>query len=222
MWMAAQLWKFMRVRKRFWLAPVIIVMLLLGGLLVLAQAPSWRPLSTRSSEAEQHADPGDLGVLPRQRGRNRARRRGGRSGTRGALHPQETRREVSPQRRRLLPARGREKPRSTRICRFLRQAFAQVRASARNLPCVCAERLSLLPDGDSGLVAGETLPAGPAGPGAQALLQGLRARQSAAVLRASPEPRRERVFPVAVPGSGGADRGRRGRVGHHVARRRSR
>jgi hypothetical protein len=37
MWMAAQLWKFMRVRKRFWLAPIIFVMLLLGGLLVLAQ-----------------------------------------------------------------------------------------------------------------------------------------------------------------------------------------
>ncbi len=37
MWMAAQLWKFMRVRKRFWLAPIIIMMLLLGGLLVLAQ-----------------------------------------------------------------------------------------------------------------------------------------------------------------------------------------
>src|SRR6266581_914192 len=30
MWMAAQLWKFMRVRKRFWLAPIIIMMLLLG------------------------------------------------------------------------------------------------------------------------------------------------------------------------------------------------
>ncbi len=37
MWMAVQLWKFMRVRKRFWLAPIIFVMLLLGGLLVLAQ-----------------------------------------------------------------------------------------------------------------------------------------------------------------------------------------
>ncbi len=37
MWMAVQLWKFMRVRKRFWLAPIIIMMLLLGGLLVLAQ-----------------------------------------------------------------------------------------------------------------------------------------------------------------------------------------
>ena len=32
-----ELWSFLRVRKKLWLAPVIIVMLLLGGLLVLAQ-----------------------------------------------------------------------------------------------------------------------------------------------------------------------------------------
>jgi len=31
------LWEFMRERKKFWLAPIIIVMVLLGGLLVLAQ-----------------------------------------------------------------------------------------------------------------------------------------------------------------------------------------
>ena len=31
------LWGFMRERKKFWLAPIIIVLLLLGGLLVLAQ-----------------------------------------------------------------------------------------------------------------------------------------------------------------------------------------
>ncbi len=43
MWMAVQLWKFMRVRKRFWLAPIIIVMLLLGGLLVLAQGSAVAP-----------------------------------------------------------------------------------------------------------------------------------------------------------------------------------
>jgi hypothetical protein len=30
-------WAFMRVRKKFWLAPIIIVMLLLGGLLVVSQ-----------------------------------------------------------------------------------------------------------------------------------------------------------------------------------------
>ena len=31
------LWDFMRVRKKFWLAPIIIVLLLLGGLIVLAE-----------------------------------------------------------------------------------------------------------------------------------------------------------------------------------------
>jgi hypothetical protein len=32
-----ELWVFLRVRKKLWLAPIIIVMVLLGGLLVLAQ-----------------------------------------------------------------------------------------------------------------------------------------------------------------------------------------
>ena len=32
-----ELWAFLRVRKKLWLAPIIIVMLMLGGLLVLAQ-----------------------------------------------------------------------------------------------------------------------------------------------------------------------------------------
>ncbi|MDC1236874.1 DUF5989 family protein [Pelagibacteraceae bacterium] len=32
-----ELWLFLRVRKKIWLAPIIIVMLLLGGLLILAQ-----------------------------------------------------------------------------------------------------------------------------------------------------------------------------------------
>ena len=32
-----ELWRFMRARKKYWLAPVIAVMLLLGGLLLLAQ-----------------------------------------------------------------------------------------------------------------------------------------------------------------------------------------
>jgi Family of unknown function (DUF5989) len=31
------LWGFMRQRKKFWLAPIIIVMLLLGTLMVLSQ-----------------------------------------------------------------------------------------------------------------------------------------------------------------------------------------
>ena len=32
-----ELWAFLRVRKKRWLAPLIIVMVLLGGLLILAQ-----------------------------------------------------------------------------------------------------------------------------------------------------------------------------------------
>ncbi|MBF0627590.1 MAG: hypothetical protein HQL91_05140 [Magnetococcales bacterium] len=32
-----ELWAFLRVRKKLWLLPVIIVMVLLGGLLILAQ-----------------------------------------------------------------------------------------------------------------------------------------------------------------------------------------
>jgi hypothetical protein len=37
------LWGFMRVRKKFWLAPIILVLLLLGALLVLAQGSAVAP-----------------------------------------------------------------------------------------------------------------------------------------------------------------------------------
>ncbi len=37
------LWAFMRERKKFWLAPIILVMVLLGGLLVLAQGSAIAP-----------------------------------------------------------------------------------------------------------------------------------------------------------------------------------
>ena len=39
----ADLWAFMRERKKFWLAPIIIVMILLGGLIVFAQGSSLAP-----------------------------------------------------------------------------------------------------------------------------------------------------------------------------------
>ena len=32
-----ELWTFLRVRKKLWLAPIVLVMLILGGLLILAQ-----------------------------------------------------------------------------------------------------------------------------------------------------------------------------------------
>ncbi len=38
-----ELWLFMRERKKFWLLPIIAVMLLLGALLVLAQGSAIAP-----------------------------------------------------------------------------------------------------------------------------------------------------------------------------------
>ncbi len=37
------LWAFMRERKKFWLAPIIVVMVLLGALIVLAQGSAVAP-----------------------------------------------------------------------------------------------------------------------------------------------------------------------------------
>jgi hypothetical protein len=39
----AELWAFMKVRKKFWLLPIIVVLLLLGGLLILAQGSAVAP-----------------------------------------------------------------------------------------------------------------------------------------------------------------------------------
>ena len=39
----ADLWGFMRARKKFWLAPIILVMLLLGALIVLSQGSAVAP-----------------------------------------------------------------------------------------------------------------------------------------------------------------------------------
>jgi Family of unknown function (DUF5989) len=41
--LVVELWRFMRVRKKFWLLPILIVMFLLGGLLVLAQGSAVAP-----------------------------------------------------------------------------------------------------------------------------------------------------------------------------------
>jgi hypothetical protein len=32
-----ELWTFLRVRKKLWLAPIILIMVMIGGLLILAQ-----------------------------------------------------------------------------------------------------------------------------------------------------------------------------------------
>ena len=37
------LWQFMKVRKKFWLLPIILVMVLLGGLIIFAQGSAIAP-----------------------------------------------------------------------------------------------------------------------------------------------------------------------------------
>ncbi len=39
----SELWAFMRVRKKWWLAPVLLVLLLVGTLLVFAQGSALAP-----------------------------------------------------------------------------------------------------------------------------------------------------------------------------------
>jgi hypothetical protein len=38
-----ELWAFMKIRKRFWLLPIIVMMLVVGGLLVFAQGSALAP-----------------------------------------------------------------------------------------------------------------------------------------------------------------------------------
>ena len=38
-----ELWQYMRVRKKFWLAPIILVLGLFGGLIVLTQGSAIAP-----------------------------------------------------------------------------------------------------------------------------------------------------------------------------------
>ena len=37
------LWDFLKIRKKFWMAPIIIVLLLLGALIVLSQGSAVAP-----------------------------------------------------------------------------------------------------------------------------------------------------------------------------------
>jgi hypothetical protein len=41
--LASEMWAFMKVRKKFWLLPIIVMMVLLGALLVFAQGSALAP-----------------------------------------------------------------------------------------------------------------------------------------------------------------------------------
>ena len=38
-----EFWRFLRARKKVWLLPIVVVMMLLGGLLILAQGSALAP-----------------------------------------------------------------------------------------------------------------------------------------------------------------------------------
>jgi hypothetical protein len=38
-----ELWEFMRVRKKYWLTPIVLVLLVFGGLIVLVQGSAVAP-----------------------------------------------------------------------------------------------------------------------------------------------------------------------------------
>jgi hypothetical protein len=39
----AELWQFLKVRKKWWLAPILIMLVLLGGLIILTQGSALAP-----------------------------------------------------------------------------------------------------------------------------------------------------------------------------------
>lgn len=41
--MVGEMWAFMRVRKKWWLGPIILVMMMVGALLVFAQGSALAP-----------------------------------------------------------------------------------------------------------------------------------------------------------------------------------
>ncbi len=38
-----EFWKFLRVRKKFWLLPIIIVLIMFGGIIILSQGSAMAP-----------------------------------------------------------------------------------------------------------------------------------------------------------------------------------
>ena len=39
----SEIWSYMKVRKKFWLAPLVLIMVIFGGLIILAKGSSVAP-----------------------------------------------------------------------------------------------------------------------------------------------------------------------------------
>ena len=43
MWFLSEIWDFMRVRKKYWLLPILVMMVIFGGLIVLTKGSAIAP-----------------------------------------------------------------------------------------------------------------------------------------------------------------------------------
>jgi len=43
MWFLKEFWDFLKVRKKFWLVPILLVLALFGGLIILSQGSAIAP-----------------------------------------------------------------------------------------------------------------------------------------------------------------------------------
>jgi hypothetical protein len=64
-----ELWAFMRARKKYWLLPILVMMVVLGALIVLAQGSAVAPFIYTSVLTALHAYPRHFRLLSRQRRR---------------------------------------------------------------------------------------------------------------------------------------------------------
>jgi len=43
MWFIKEFWEFLKVRKKYWLLPILLVLLIFGGLIILSQGSAVAP-----------------------------------------------------------------------------------------------------------------------------------------------------------------------------------
>ncbi len=218
----AELWSFLRAGRKISMMPMLIVMILLGGPLILAKGSAVAPSSIRCSSASDGTHPRNFRLLPRQC-RCPGRRWRDRNGCPGrAIRAARARPALSRQRDPPLSRRGRYRARRDRSHRLLRKALPEVRAPARNLSRLCAARLPFVPHRAAGVAEREAVPEAPADRRAGRDRRQGRVGRQAAVHRAPPEPRRERLLPLALRRGAGPDDGRRRRTGDHLGLHRPR
>src|SRR5213083_480155 len=98
----SELWQFMKENKKYWLAPIVITLVLFGILLVLAKSSAIAPfiytLLNALFNSDSVEDSRDICVLSRLCRVSRRRRRDHRGRAGRALHANQTRSQLSHER----------------------------------------------------------------------------------------------------------------------------